>query len=64
MTHDLKILPEYFDAVLSGDKTFEVRSIKDRTFNLGDTLRLREWHYSAEIAGANGDILGVRLQLR
>jgi hypothetical protein len=58
MTHDLKILPEYFDAVLSGDKTFEVRSIKDKTFNLGDTLRLREWHYSAEIAGANGGYSG------
>ena len=25
MTHDLKILPEYFTAVCSGEKTFEVR---------------------------------------
>lgn len=58
MKHDLKILPEYFDAILSGDKTFEVRCTKDRTFNLGDTLRLREWHYSAEIAGANGGYSG------
>ena len=64
MIHDLKILPQYFDAVLSGDKTFEVRSIKDRTFNLGDTLRLREWHYSAEIAGANGGYSGREISVQ
>ena len=43
MIHDLKILPEYFSAILSGDKTFEVRSVKDRTFQMGDELKLREW---------------------
>ena len=25
MTHELKILKPYFDAVVSGDKTFEIR---------------------------------------
>lgn len=41
MTHDLKILPEYFTAVCSGEKTFEVRK-DDRPFQVGDTLKLHE----------------------
>lgn len=40
--HDLKIWPQYFDAVASGDKTFEWRK-DDRDYRVGDTLRLREW---------------------
>ena len=34
-THDLKILPEYFEAVTSGMKTFELRK-DDRGFATGD----------------------------
>lgn len=64
MKHDLKILPQYFEAILSGDKTFEVRSIKDRIFNPGDELKLREWHYSAEIAGANGGYSGREITVK
>lgn len=40
---DLKILPTYYEAVKAGLKPFEVRSIKDRTFAVGDMLRLREY---------------------
>lgn len=43
MTHDLKILPEYFIAVINGEKTFEVRK-DDRPYNVGDMLRLHEYN--------------------
>lgn len=38
MNHELKILPCYFDAVLSGRKTFEIRDNCDRGFQAGDTV--------------------------
>lgn len=42
MTHELKIKPEYFEAVRSGQKTFELRK-NDRNYQVGDLLTLREW---------------------
>ena len=42
MIHDLKIWPEYFNVILSGEKTFELRK-DDRGFRAGDTLLLKEW---------------------
>ncbi|WP_421202669.1 DUF3850 domain-containing protein [Aeromonas sp. 602658] len=44
MIHELKIKPEYFAAVVSGDKTFEIRNNADRNFKVGDTLLLWEWN--------------------
>jgi ASC-1-like (ASCH) protein len=39
--HELKTLPEYFNAVNRGLKTFEIRK-NDRGFEVGDTLILKE----------------------
>ncbi|BDX40303.1 hypothetical protein K6D_03770 [Enterococcus faecium] len=41
MIHELKILPEYFEAVTSGRKQFETRR-NDRNFKVGSQLILRE----------------------
>ena len=40
MNHELKTLPSYFEAVLSGDKTFEIRDNSDRGFQRGDIVDL------------------------
>lgn len=40
--HELKCWPIYFSLLISGAKSFEVRR-DDRGFEIGDTLRLREW---------------------
>ena len=50
VTHDLKLLPEYFAEVQAGTKTFELRK-DDRGFNAGDSLRLREWSEGAGYTG-------------
>jgi ASC-1-like (ASCH) protein len=42
VTHCLKTWPEYFELVLAGIKTFELRK-NDREFKLGDTLLLQEF---------------------
>jgi hypothetical protein len=41
-THELKIWPEHFRAVLSGRKAFELRK-DDRGYEEGNLLVLREW---------------------
>lgn len=41
--HCLKTWPAYFDAVLRGDKNFEIRYNKDRGFQKGDQVVLREY---------------------
>lgn len=40
--HELKIMPEYFEAINKGVKTFELR-INDRGFNVGDEIMFKEW---------------------
>lgn len=40
--HKIKILPEYYIAIASGRKTFEVR-FNDRDYQVDDVLHLQEW---------------------
>jgi hypothetical protein len=60
MKHELKTLPEFFSAIVSGDKNFEIRR-NDRLFNVGDVLRLREFEPTA---GNNGDYTGKAVEVR
>ena len=41
--HELKIMPQYFEAVKEGRKWFELRK-NDRDFRYGDILILKEWN--------------------
>ncbi len=43
MHHELKIMPVYFQPVLDGTKTFEIRDNSDRNFQEGDAVTLNEW---------------------
>ena len=45
--HELKCWPEFFSAILTGSKNFEVRK-NDRKFEVGDVLFLREWEPNTE----------------
>jgi hypothetical protein len=42
MHHELKIEIPFYEAVVSGDKTFEIR-YNDRGFQKGDTILLRPY---------------------
>ena len=61
MIHELKIYPKYFEKVLDGTKTFEVRK-NDRGFQVGDTVILKEFdnikHSGREIQAEITYILG------
>ena len=41
-THELKTRPNFFEAVVSGKKTFEIRR-NDRNFKVGDRILLKEY---------------------
>lgn len=45
--HSLKTWPEYFEPVLAGVKTFEIRK-NDRGFKVGDILALEEYEPGTE----------------
>ena len=53
-THELKILPQYFQAVWNGTKNFELRK-NDRDYKVGDILILREYN--------NGEYTGSFLKV-
>lgn len=41
--HELKSWPAFFDAIAAGAKRHDLRRADDRTFRVGDRLRLREF---------------------
>ena len=41
--HTVKIKPKYYEAVLSGEKNFELRK-NDRNYQVGDLIRLKEYN--------------------
>ncbi|KKM13960.1 hypothetical protein LCGC14_1710920 [marine sediment metagenome] len=47
MIHKLKTWPEYYNAILTGEKNFEVRQY-DRDYNIGDVLHLIEYDPQSE----------------
>ena len=49
MKHDLKILPEHFNAVADGRKPFEVRR-NDWDYQVGDILHLREDNKAEDVS--------------
>ena len=50
MKHELKIWPCYFERVLDGTKTFEVRDTHDRSFQKGDVVVLNEYNPDDTVA--------------
>lgn len=42
MIHELKCIPEYFEALASGKKNFDIRR-NDRNFQVGDYIALNEF---------------------
>lgn len=50
-----KILPTFFNAVITGRKKFEIRKDDDKV-SVGDTVRLREWDGS-EYTGRSCSVL-------
>jgi len=51
MIHNLKIKPEFFKAVISGQKTFEIRN-NDRDFQAHDFVVLREFDCRTGFTGS------------
>ncbi len=41
---ELKVWPQYFQAIKDGDKRFDVRKGNDRDYQVNDELVLREWN--------------------
>ena len=60
--HDLKIKPEYFEAVLLGEKHFELRK-DDRGYKVGDYIRLHEYKDGEETGLCSRPLL-IRFILR
>lgn len=54
--HDLKIKPEYLEAILVGEKNFELRK-DDRGYKVGDYIRLYEYENGQETGKFSSPLL-------
>jgi hypothetical protein len=72
-THNLKCWPKYFEAVMSGAKTFELRlddrgffalRLDDRGFKVGDDILLMEWDPDSERYTGGEDELRITYVMR
>jgi hypothetical protein len=48
-THELKSWPEFFQAIIEGRKTHDLRRADDRSFRVNDLIRLREFDPQMEL---------------
>lgn len=65
MIHELKIAPEYFEAVVAGTKTVELRKTdREPAFAVGDILRLREYVYRTKQKWEVGSYTGREVSVR
>lgn len=62
-THELKTWPEYYEDILRGYKTFEVRVDDRGGYEVGDVLVLHEWDRTRGYTGRVCDVV-VRYVLR
>ena len=62
-THEVKILPNYYEDVLSGKKTFELRK-DDRDYKVGDLIVLKEYDSSENVYTGREKMYGIGYILR
>jgi hypothetical protein len=63
MHHELKTWPAYYQAVFDGRKTFEIRDGRERGFQAGDTVTLREFIPPSQMF-PDGNFTGAELTFR
>lgn len=62
MIHKLKIWPEYYNEILTGKKTFEIRKT-DKDYKVGDTLYLQEYNPKAKTENRDWGYTGNEMQV-
>ena len=60
--HRLKVLPEYYEALIDGSKKFELRE-DDRGYKVGDHVWLCEWDGNG-FTGRSMSIIPIKYILR
>lgn len=61
MKHELKTWPAYFAAVDRGEKRFEIRDNRDRGFQKGDCVILKEYDHGKGLGRYSGEEIMVEI---